>query len=210
MSAHAPSGPRPAAVVAGALRFVVLLLALVAGSQAVAQETAPAPAASAQPTSPEAVDAMVARMSDDDVRALLLEHLKRTADAAGAQGTPDATLAQRVERLWGAFTVPVRKAIVSLPLLLAPQVEAMQTFVHRQGRLAATGALLALVAAIVAAGFAAERLLQRFVFRDTGAGAARPGAARVEAFRYGGPRGRAGNEVRAHRMDAALRPCGYG
>ena len=101
--------------------FSVILVLLTAGPLA-AQTEAEAPK---EPMTAGEINSMVARMSDDEVRALLLERLDAVEESEAAE-EPLGPVAQ-LERLWSAFTFPLRRALAVLP-----QVPQHQAAAHRQ------------------------------------------------------------------------------
>ncbi len=144
----------------------MLLVTLVAGAPAIAQDTASGTPASVSPhlTSREAFDAILARMSDDQVNALMQEQLTSINDPdAGIDASATAST-PGIERLWSAFTAPIRNAVHMLPVLPERQGAAIAIFVERQGGAGKVGVLLVKIFAILATAFAAERLFRYFVF----------------------------------------------
>ncbi|MEO1734266.1 MAG: hypothetical protein AAFR45_11665 [Pseudomonadota bacterium] len=98
------------------VRFWALLLAVVCAVAVAAPISAQIPGASVASTSsstddtalpdpltPEAINEMVARMSDDEVRSLLLEHLDSVAIEQSG-GAPSASLVERAQLLWTALS----------------------------------------------------------------------------------------------------------
>lgn len=144
--------------------FILLLLAATLFSttapQAQTLPTTSAPTAEPEPIAPEemtpdAINAMVARMSDDEVRALLLDRL----DAVAAQ--PDAqpqrrTLIESAQIIWFAFSHQLLDAGQKLPSLFPKQFEAMSNFTASNGGLGGVLTLFGLIALVLAIGFAVE------------------------------------------------------
>jgi len=72
-----------------------------------------------EPLSPEAVREMVARMSDDQVRAMLLDRLDVVASSgAPAAGEYVKSVAQIASETWAAFYAPLVTAVFGLPDIL--------------------------------------------------------------------------------------------
>ncbi|MBW4708205.1 mechanosensitive ion channel [Roseobacter sp. YSTF-M11] len=116
------------------------------------------------PESPEAVRELVARMSDDQVRAMLLERLDAVALAETATAAARPTLTEMFNATWAAFYTPILDAITHLPVLVAKQSEAVGNFLATFG----PGGVLSLVgltAIALIAGYAAERLVLALVHR---------------------------------------------
>lgn len=108
------------------------------------------------PLTPEAVEAMVARMSDDDVRAMLLDHLD-TLTTEVDDSVPE-TFASMVMTAWDGLSFSTWGAIQRLPVLVSGQLEAIGNFFATY---TVGGALLMFVwiAVILALAFGAERLV---------------------------------------------------
>ena len=107
----------------------------------------------------EAIDSMVARMSDDQVRAFLL--LQLDANAVESQATKAAApLPERLAILWTAATSPTLEALKRLPILVEKQGEAIATFAQRFGGGSGVLTLFGLIALVLVIGYAAERILR--------------------------------------------------
>ena len=127
--------------------------------------TATAPAALPDPLTPEAVRALVARLSDDQVRALLLARLDAEA-RTGPEASAEDTALEQIQRLWWALLTPASQAVRALPALIRHEAEGIATFTARHGGAAGVAALLGWIALILALGLAAElaarALMQRW------------------------------------------------
>ncbi|MDW4497227.1 mechanosensitive ion channel [Sulfitobacter sp. D35] len=112
------------------------------------------------PLTPEAIDALVARLSDDQVRGLLLEQLNSTAEAAGEPGEA-ASFLSAIQTGWEAFYTPILAAISRLPVLLSKQAEA---FADLGAKFGAKGLLLlaGLLVLSLGVGLLAEYLVNLF------------------------------------------------
>ena len=143
---------------------LITVTILLAAPLAAQDGSATAPQIDPTKMTPQAIDAMVARMSDDQVRALLLDRLD--AVASGAQTAPEVvTLADRVQNLWTAFTTPLTEVAQKLPdtfqylgVALSRQIE----------KAAGSGGLLTwigLIALVLAIGFAAEFAVRAYLMR---------------------------------------------
>lgn len=104
---------------------------------------------------PEAINAMVARMSDDQVRAVLLDRLDAVAAEAQVQ-EPKQSFVQRANALWVAFSSPVVDAVKKLPIMVSKLGEAITNFVAFQGGASGTAILFGLIALVLAVGLAVE------------------------------------------------------
>nr|WP_246079545.1 mechanosensitive ion channel family protein [Zongyanglinia marina] len=115
---------------------------------------APAEITLPDPLTPEAIHEMVARMSDDQVRNLLLDRLDAVATTQTAQqsGKSLITIAQET---WVAFYTPTLDAVSKLPVLFSKQGEALSNFQASFGN-AGLLKLFAFMAIAIGAGLAAE------------------------------------------------------
>ncbi|XDA97017.1 mechanosensitive ion channel family protein [Sulfitobacter sp. LCG007] len=148
--------------------FLVALALILLGAfplSAQQQPAAEAPVTLPDPLTPDAIDKLVARMSDDQVRGLLLEQLNKVAATPGAEAPNEVeTLFSQLQIGWVAFYTPILDSVARLPLLFSKQIEAVGSFV---GKLGVTGVLwlLALMTIALAVGFAAEIAVNRFTHR---------------------------------------------
>lgn len=161
------------------LRFCIALafaLFVIVGSPQVVSAQASALLASQNAESPppapvpeemttQAIDAMVARMSDDQVRALLLERLDAVAASSGAEQN-SATVGERVSALWTAFTVPLIDTIQKLPDLWPLQKTAFSNLVEKSGGMGGLITMFGLIALVLAAGLAAEFAVRGYIARS--------------------------------------------
>lgn len=155
---------------------ILLTLAVVCGLAAVTPSTGQAQtlpltaatggadADSAAPPIPEemtkeAIDAMVARMSDDEVRAFLLHQMDAVAAETGAaQAKPP--LSDRLAKLWSAVTSPSISAVKKLPVLFERQGEAFALFAQKFGGGSGVLTLFGLIAFVLVVAYAVERVLR--------------------------------------------------
>ncbi len=117
------------------------------------------------PLTPEAINEMVARMSDDEVRALLLDHLDAVAETQAAPAASGPTFFGRLNEMWVAFYSNPLDAIKKLPTLATKEAEAIATFAKTYGGFGGVLTLLGLIAAALAAGFVAEFVAERLTRR---------------------------------------------
>ena len=115
--------------------------------------------------SPEAIRDMVARMSDDEVRAMLLARLD--AVAAATEETPEGyvgTINQLVPGIWVSFYTPIMAAVFGLPDLLSKQAEAFANFAAAFG---GTGVfrMLGLLVVALGVGYLAEIVVTKIIPR---------------------------------------------
>ena len=120
-----------------------------------------APASTAVPAvpeelTPEIVDDLVARLSDDQVRALLLQRLDAVAEKQAA-ATAEPGLIAEVTESAEKMAASLAHVVNALPTLFTKQGEAFDTFANSLG---SDGVLLliGLVVAVLAIGYAAEKL----------------------------------------------------
>ena len=111
----------------------------------------------AQDISPEQLTELVARMSDDDLRAFVIEQLKILL--AGQTGSADAPLTaiDRINLLWMAFSQPIVTAVDRLPTLVERQGDAFATFWQSQGGMSGILMLFALMLLVFVISYGAER-----------------------------------------------------
>lgn len=114
------------------------------------------------PLTPEIVRELMARMSDDQVRSLLLDRLDAVArEQATIQATP---LTERIESAWQALSQQVIEAVQKLPVLMSSERRAMDNFITSFG----TSGLLTMfgfLALAVALGLVAERIVNSLTRR---------------------------------------------
>lgn len=116
------------------------------------------------PDSPEAVREMVAQMSDDQVRNMLLERLDAVAEAEALNSAARPSLSDRLDNAWAAFYSPILTAVSRVPVLLSKQVDVVSAF----GAALGAGGVLTLVgltALALIAGFIAERIVLALIQR---------------------------------------------
>lgn len=119
------------------------------------------------PLTPEAIHEMVARMSDDQVRGLLLDRLDAVA-AAQAAPTASKGLITILEENWSAFYAPGLGAIKKLPVLFSKQGEALSNFRSSFGDMGLLK-LFAFMAVAIGVGLAAEWIVKQISKRWQGA-----------------------------------------
>jgi small-conductance mechanosensitive channel len=151
-----------------ALALVLLFGALVSPAEAQiplggSSSSEPAMATLPDPLTPQAVREMVARMSDDQVRGMLLDRLDAVAEAQNAT-VEHVPLTDKLGNIWVAFYTPIVTAIKALPVLVAKQSQAIANFA---GMFGGNGLmkLFGFTALALAAGFAAEYALGYFTRR---------------------------------------------
>ncbi|MGA9251729.1 MAG: mechanosensitive ion channel domain-containing protein [Roseobacter sp.] len=116
-----------------------------------------------EPLTQEAVREMVARMSDDQVRMMLLDRLD--AVAAGSTGAAQATGSSFFDNLtsiWTAFYTPIVAAVTNIPLMFSKQAEAFSNFGAAFG---GSGILIlaGLLGLALGAGYLAELVVTKFL-----------------------------------------------
>ncbi len=111
-----------------------VLLATHAGAQVPLPDNAQQPAVASLPSplTPDAVRELVSRLSDQEVRALLLERLDAVAARELQQATREHVEAFNHHATIGVFQT-VREAVERLPRLWSSQIESFQTFSERIG-----------------------------------------------------------------------------
>ena len=116
------------------------------------------------PLTPEAVRELVSRLSDDDVRALLLQQLDAAAQDSVESTIQADSLLNTLNDIIVAFYTPVVTAVQRLPLLVTKQIEVFANFGSAFG---ASGLLLlaGILIGVLAVGRAAELLVTRVLFK---------------------------------------------
>ncbi|MEM9062812.1 MAG: mechanosensitive ion channel family protein [Pseudomonadota bacterium] len=155
------------------LRYLMRLIFVALGVMAFTPALAQLPTTSAEqppeavtlpdPLTPEAVRDMVSRLSDDQVRSLLLERLDAVA-AATVTAEQDAGLATFARHATLGTYESVRIAIERLPVLWSSQAESFRNFSEAIGP-NGLWILFAVIAMGVSAGLVAEFLFNRLTAR---------------------------------------------
>jgi len=146
-----------------ATHFMRILMAAVAALMltlpAAAQEagSSAAPVSIPEDLTPEQVDDLVARMSDDQVRAILLERLDAVARQQAEQQSTKRGLIQTISDSAGQMAASWMDVIRKVPVLISAQVEAFSNFGNKFG---ASGllTLFGFTFLALAIGYAAEKL----------------------------------------------------
>ncbi len=129
-----PSKPRVLAIVLlmlAAMTFPALAPVPAAAQSAAAQGAQVAVPALPEQLTPETVRELVARLSDDEVRALLLARLDAVASQQAAQ--PERSFASRVADTWAAVTANWVEVVRDVPEIVTIQARAFSTFAERFG-----------------------------------------------------------------------------
>lgn len=128
-----------------------------------------------EPLTQEAVREMVARMSDDQVRGMLLDRLDAVAQAEQQPAASQTSFFGQLGTLWTAFYSNPLDAFRKLPTLFTKEAEAIGRFTASFGGFGGVMAMLGLTAIALAAGFAVEFLAGRLVRRWKGQNVATDG-----------------------------------
>jgi len=145
-----------------ALSLVLLFGMFLTPAQAQISLGGSSPAASNEitlpdPLTPETVRELVAHMSDDQVRDMLLDRLDAVAEAqAGPQQSK--SLITKLTETWEAFLSTNMAAISKLPILFSKQAEAISNFVTSFGSKGLLS-LFGFMAIAIAAGLVAEKVV---------------------------------------------------
>ncbi|MEM7237341.1 MAG: mechanosensitive ion channel family protein [Pseudomonadota bacterium] len=149
------------------LRALILILAVLLPASAGGQTMLPVPQTSPDPSltvpvTPEAIREMVARLSDEDVRQMLLAQLDATAEKTAADAEDD--VAAGLESLgldaWEGFRNSVLLAIRRLPTIPGGVADGVSTFWEPRG-FGGTLHLIAIGALAIGLGLLGELLLSR-------------------------------------------------
>ncbi|MCG7518412.1 mechanosensitive ion channel family protein [Ruegeria sp. Ofav3-42] len=141
--------------------FLALISAVLLSGPVLAQVTstssAPAPVSIPEDLTPEQVDDLVARMSDDQVRAILLERLDAVAEKHAAEAADREDPITELNEIWAEMVASWTHVAVTVPNLFTAQVKAVDNFVGTFGSVGAL-TLLGLILSVLVAGFIAEKL----------------------------------------------------
>ncbi|WP_209833232.1 mechanosensitive ion channel domain-containing protein [Ruegeria sp. HKCCE3926] len=109
---------------------------------------------------PEQVDDLVARMSDDQVRAILLERLDAVAEKQAAEKANVEDPLTEISEIWAEMVASWTHVLTTLPNIVTAQITAFSNFSDTFG---STGVftLIGLVLSVLVVGFIAEKL---FIF----------------------------------------------
>lgn len=115
------------------------------------------------PMTPEIARALMAELSDADVRALLLQQLDAVADQTAPQAAARSSVIDRLANLWGSFTTPVRLAVGRIGTIPDATNRAIAQFIETHGGPGSVLALFGMIAAIVLAAYGIELLSRRLI-----------------------------------------------
>mmetsp|Transcript_843 Transcript_843/g.1940 ORF Transcript_843/g.1940 Transcript_843/m.1940 type:complete len:197 (+) Transcript_843:34-624(+) len=131
----------------------------------------------------EAINAMVARMSDDEVRAVLLDRLDAVAAAQAEEAAPKS-LVDRATGLWQAFSQPLLDAVRKLPGLMPAQIAAFQNFGETYGGFGGVLTLFGLTALLLALGLGIEYAVRTWLIKVRNPQPAETGATLRESLTF--------------------------
>ncbi|MCP4206046.1 MAG: mechanosensitive ion channel family protein [Shimia sp.] len=131
----------------------------------------------------EAINAMVARMSDDEVRAVLLDRLDAVAAAQAEEAAPKS-LVDRAAGLWQAFSQPLLDAVRKLPGLMPAQIAAFQNFGETYGGFGGVLTLFGLTALLLALGLGIEYAVRTWLIKVRNPQPAETGATLRESLTF--------------------------
>lgn len=125
------------------------------GSSAPAQDAPRIP----DPLTPDTANALISRLSDSEVRALLLDQLNIQAEAQSAKAAsgPSELLYHATEGAWQSVVVPIER----IPALISGQARAFSTFYGRIGGGSGLLRLLGYMAIVFGVGAIAETIFRR-------------------------------------------------
>ncbi|WP_424833752.1 mechanosensitive ion channel family protein [Ruegeria sp.] len=119
--------------------------------------SAPATVSIPEDLTPEQVDSLVARMSDDQVRAILLERLDAVAKEQAAAKEDHEDPLTEINEIWAEMVSSWTHVLTTLPNIVTAQVKAYNNFSEKLGS-AGVFVLLGLTLSVLIAGFVAEKL----------------------------------------------------
>ncbi len=119
--------------------------------------SAPATVSIPEDLTPEQVDGLVARMSDDQVRAILLERLDAVAAKQAAEAEEREDPITELNEIWAEMVASWTHVLVTVPNIFSAQAHAFENFATTFGTNGAF-VLLGLVLSVLVVGFIAEKL----------------------------------------------------
>ncbi|NOD63443.1 mechanosensitive ion channel family protein [Ruegeria sp. HKCCD9179] len=135
---------------------------------AFAQDTASSGSASSvsipENLTPEQVDDLVARMSDDQVRAILLERLDAVAKKQAEEKEKQEDPLTEINEIWAEMVSSWTHVMTTMPNIVTAQITAFSNF---SGTFGTTGVftLLGLILSVLVVGYIAEKLFGLFTRR---------------------------------------------
>lgn len=164
-----------------AIRLLTLaaLCLFFTGAQGMAQTGIPGTSSTPEPSSaklpdpltPEAINAMVAKMSDDEVRALLLERLDAVAKGSQTDPAAQTGVFAEIAGIATRFGADIVDAFQRVPNLVSGQITSFRNFWTSYGGASGVATLFGLIILALAVGYALERILilvaQRWQVQET-------------------------------------------
>ncbi len=149
----------PLRLLAALLSFVLMTAPLHAQIATTSSSDAPATVTIPEDLTPEQVDGLVARMSDDQVRSILLERLDAVAEKNAAEAEEVDDPITELNEIWTEMVTSWTQVIMTVPNIFHAQVEAVSNFT---GTFGTSGALtlMGLVLSVLVVGFIAEKLFE--------------------------------------------------
>ncbi|WP_171237520.1 mechanosensitive ion channel family protein [Ruegeria sp. HKCCA5763] len=139
--------------------MLAIISALFLATPLLAQGTSTPPSVTIpEDLTPEQVDDLVARMSDDQVRAILLERLDAVAEKRAESGTTEKGIFQAISDTVSTMAASWMDVIRKIPLLISAQVQAFSNFGSSFGS-SGLVSLFGFTFIALAVGFAAEKIV---------------------------------------------------
>lgn len=151
----------------------VSMLLTIAAPRAFAQETGQAAIAMPDPLTPDAINTLVSRLSDSEVRALLLRELgaQQVADTTPPEDQP--TIVETVVTVAGAVADQIVEAVETAPENASASASAIGLYLDRLGQRGTITLGMSILAAFVA-GVLVDVLYWRFLLAGSAAGTLAP------------------------------------
>ncbi len=149
----------PLRLLAAIFSLILMVGPLHAQVAGTSTSSAPATVDIPEDLTPEQVDDLVARMSDDQVRSILLERLDAVAEknAAAAEDREDPIT--ELNEVWSEMVASWTHVITTVPNLFSAQATAIKNFATTFTSFGAL-VLMGLVASVLVVGFIAEKLFE--------------------------------------------------
>ncbi len=137
--------------------FLLLVGPLHAQVPTTSSTDSPAAVSIPEDLTPEQVDDLVARMSDDQVRSILLERLDAFAEQNAAAAEEREDPITEINEIWAEMVASWTHVVVTIPNIFSAQAQAADNFITKFG---GNGALLlvGLIFSVLVVGFIAEKL----------------------------------------------------
>ncbi|MEM1075008.1 MAG: mechanosensitive ion channel domain-containing protein [Pseudomonadota bacterium] len=144
------------------LRMLLVSALFLVAATAGAQDTEGSTQEVSETISAENVEETLARMSDDEVRAWLIEKVTEEGSQSDTAQSSGQGIINQISALWTAFATPFSTAVEVLPNVPEKLDETFTRFTEEMGGAGVVTQWLVMIAAILTAGFLVEWVVRRF------------------------------------------------